>query len=113
MPANPIIPTGPYEATTIPVAPINLPEMQKDPNPVYGATVAGVPAGFNVPQSHVVTTPISLPGMPPITVSASLPQNTSFYPSVLQQNQLPSTTAPASATTTAPPTLISMPTSTQ
>lgn len=44
------------------------------------------PVQFNVPQSHVVTTPISLPGMPPITVSASLPQNTSFYSSVLQQN---------------------------
>lgn len=43
---------------------------------------------FNVPQSHVVTTPISLPGMPPITVSASLPQSTSFYSSVLQQNEL-------------------------
>lgn len=43
---------------------------------------------FNVPQSHVVTTPIALPGMPPITVSASLPQTTSFYTSVLQQNEV-------------------------
>ncbi|KAL7292997.1 hypothetical protein TKK_0013446 [Trichogramma kaykai] len=30
-------------------------------------------------QSHLVTTPISLPGMPPITVSASVPQNPAFY----------------------------------
>ncbi|XP_017892314.1 Golgi reassembly-stacking protein 2 [Ceratina calcarata] len=43
------------------------------------------PVQFNVPQSHMVTTPISLPGMPPITVSASLPQNTSFYSPVFQQ----------------------------
>lgn len=57
---------------------------------------------FNVPQSHVVTTPISLPGMPPITVSASLPQNTSFYSSVLQQNQTPTvnpTSSPVVTTT--------------
>ncbi|CAK9797822.1 Golgi reassembly-stacking protein 2 [Anthophora quadrimaculata] len=56
---------------------------------------------FNVPQSHVVTTPIALPGMPPITVSASLPQTTSFYTSVLQQNEVtgintvPTTTIPS------------------
>ena len=29
-------------------------------------------------QPQVVTTPISLPGMPPITVSASVPQNPTF-----------------------------------
>ena len=42
---------------------------------------------FNMPQPQVVTTPISLPGMPPITVSASLPQNSSFYPSTTVQQQ--------------------------
>lgn len=46
----------------------------------------------NVPQSSIVTTPISLPGMPPITVNVTLPQNPSFYSSVLHQSQLPSTT---------------------
>ena len=70
----------------------------KDFTTVQGLSSPG--AHFNVPQSHVVTTPISLPGMPPITVSASLPQNTSFYTSVLQQNQLAGGNAgPASAVT--------------
>lgn len=79
---------------------VNVPELQREQNPVYSATMT---TGFNVPQSHVVTTPISLPGMPPITVSASLPQNTSLYPSVLQnqQNQF----SPNISTTTVAPTL--------
>lgn len=80
---------------------VNIPELQREQNPVYSTTVT---TGFNVPhcQSHVVTTPISLPGMPPITVSASLPQNTSLYPSVLQQqNQF----SPVTTTTTIAPTL--------
>ncbi|XP_032681712.1 Golgi reassembly-stacking protein 2 isoform X2 [Odontomachus brunneus] len=110
MPASPVLPTGPYEVTTTPTSPINLAELQKDQNPAYSATVAA--AGFHMPQSHVVTTPISLPGMPPITVSASLPQNTSFYPTVLQQNQLSNTNTTA-ATTTASPSLTSMSTSAQ
>lgn len=105
MPASPVLSSGPYEVTTTSAAPINLPELQKDQTPVYNPI-----AGFSVP--HVLTTPIALPGMPPITVSASLPQKTSFYPSVLQQNQLPTTNV-TTATTTAPPTLMSMPTSTQ
>ncbi|XP_031827898.2 Golgi reassembly-stacking protein 2 [Nomia melanderi] len=67
------LPKGMYSPTTIQITP------QNTPTPVVQ---------FNVPQSHVVTTPISLPGMPPITVSASLPQNTPFYTSVLQQNQM-------------------------
>lgn len=80
---------------------VNVPELQREQNPVNNATVT---TGFNVPQSHVVTTPISLPGMPPITVSASLPQNTSLYPSVLQQqNQF----SPGISTTTVAPTLTS------
>lgn len=82
---------------------INVP-MQREQNPINSATMA---AGFNVPQSHIVTTPISLPGLPPITVSASLP-NPSLYPPVLpEQNQLPpginpttiAPTLPASTTT--------------
>lgn len=111
MPVSPVLSTGPYEVTTTLMAPTNLPELQKDQNPTYNATITPA-TGFNVPQSHVVTTPISLPGMPPITVSASLPQNTSFYPSVLQQNQLPNTNATAATTTTASP-LTSMSTSAQ
>ncbi|CAL1688134.1 unnamed protein product [Lasius platythorax] len=125
MPTIPVLPTelptsgtNSYEATA-PSGPINVPRqqteqnfvqgasivnvpgLQREQNPVYSATVA---AGFNVPQSHVVTTPISLPGMPPITVSASLPQNTSLYPSVIQQqNQFSS----GISTTTVAPTLTS------
>lgn len=54
----------------------------------------------NVSQSHIE---ISLPGMPPITVSTSLPQNTSFYTSVLQQNELTNvTTIPTTVSPTVP-----------
>ncbi|EZA48096.1 hypothetical protein DMN91_006476 [Ooceraea biroi] len=85
----------------------NVPGFQKEQIPAHHNTV--VTGGFNVPQAHVVTTPIALPGMPPITVSASLPQNTSFYSSVIeQQNQFPS----GITTTTVPSTLASS-TSTQ
>ncbi|KAH0561435.1 Golgi reassembly-stacking protein 2 [Cotesia glomerata] len=42
-------------------------------------------------QPQVVTTPISLPGMPPITVSASLPQTSNFFP-MQDQNQMTNTT---------------------
>jgi len=106
-----------YEVST-PSGPINAPEQQREQNSVHNTTTINVPilsreqnpipnmnttAGFNM--AHVVTTPISLPGMPPITVTASLPQDTSFYPSVLQQqNQLPSsintTVAPTMTTST-------------
>jgi hypothetical protein len=53
---------------------------------------------FNMPQPQVVTTPISLPGMPPITVSASVPQNPTFYSPVMQQNQMPGTNTVTSPT---------------
>lgn len=39
-------------------------------------------------QAQLVTTPINLPGMPPITVSASLPQSATFYSPIPEQNQL-------------------------
>lgn len=84
---------------------VNVSMMQREQNPIPSANMT---AGFNMHQSHVVTTPISLPGMPPITVTASLPQDTSFYPSVLQQqNQLP----PGVNTTVA--STMTLPTSTQ
>ncbi|XP_068980501.1 Golgi reassembly-stacking protein 2 [Bombus flavifrons] len=99
MPTTPPLPTfttnatGLSEATGVVGTPKDFTTVQSDISP---------PVQFNVPQSHVVTTPISLPGMPPITVSASLPQNSSFYPSVLQQNELSGvSTAP---TFTVPPT---------
>lgn len=44
---------------------------------------------YDVPQSQIVT-PISLPGMPPITVSATIPQNPSFYPPARHQSPLTS-----------------------
>lgn len=93
MPTTPASSTGPYEVTTA-TGVINIPGLQKEQNPIYTANTTG----FNVPQSHIVTTPISLPGMPPITVSASIPQNTSFYPSVLQQNQLSNINVTTTAT---------------
>lgn len=116
--------TNSYEVSIASPGLINVPGQQREQNPIHGTTTINVPvlqreqnpipsanmtAGFNMPQSHVVTTPISLPGMPPITVTASLPQDTSFYPSVLQQqNQLP----PGISTTTGAPTM-TLPTSTQ
>lgn len=39
-------------------------------------------------QPQIVTTPINLPGMPPITVSASLPQNATFYSPIREEHQL-------------------------
>ncbi|XP_070519546.1 Golgi reassembly-stacking protein 2 isoform X2 [Cardiocondyla obscurior] len=112
-----------YEVSVAPPGPISI-SGQQEQNPVHGTAAINISAlpreqnpipstnmaaGFNMPQSHVVTTPISLPGMPPITVTTSLPQNTSFYPSVLQQqNQLPSNIN----TTTVAPTM-TLPTSTQ
>jgi len=116
--------TNSYEVPITSPGSINFPGQQREQNPVHGTTTINVPvlpreqnpissanttAGFNMSQSHVVTTPISLPGMPPITVTASLPQDTSFYPpSVLQQqNQLPS-----GINTTIAPTM-TLPTSTQ
>lgn len=122
--ASPPNVTNSYEVSITPSGPINAPIQQREQNPVHSTTTINVPVlqreqnpipnanittGFNMPQSHVVTTPISLPGMPPITVTASLPQDTSFFPSVLQQqNQLP----PGINTTTVAPTMTS-PTSTQ
>lgn len=115
--------TNSHEISIAPSGPINVPGQQKEQNPVHGSTTinvsvlqreqnpipANMTAGFNMPQSHVVTTPISLPGMPPITVTASLPQDTSFYPTVLQQqNQLP----PSINNPTVAPTM-TLPTSTQ
>lgn len=52
------------------------------------STAISPPVQFNVPQSRVVTIPISLPGMPSITVSTSLPQNTPFYSPALEHNEL-------------------------
>jgi len=125
MPSTPALPTAlstigitnPYEAAIASPGSISVSGQQREQNPVHGVITinAGLQkeqiphntmttGGFNISQSHVVTTPISLPGMPPITVSASLPQNTSFYSSVLeQQNQF----SPISTTTTVPSTLTS------
>lgn len=117
MPTMTALPPNVTSSYEVPIAlpgSINVPGQQREQNPVHGTTTINVPvlpreqnpipsanttAGFNVSQSHIVTTPISLPGMPPITVTASLPQDTSFYPSVLQQqNPLP----PGINTTVAP-----------
>ncbi|XP_020296469.1 Golgi reassembly-stacking protein 2 [Pseudomyrmex gracilis] len=125
MPITSVLPPGvtnPYDTMSVTTSsgPINIPGQQsplqdavtinvvgqqREHNPTYSATVA---TGFNVSQPHVVTTPISLPGMPPITVSAALPQNAPFYSPVFQQqNQSPfsintTTVAPTTLTTSAP-----------
>lgn len=85
MPTTPPLPTFTTNTTSLNET-IGITGMSKDYTTIQGGITPAVP--FNVPQSNVVTIPISLPGMPPITVSASLPQNTSFYSSVLQQNEL-------------------------
>lgn len=51
------------------------------PPPLTSTTIA-------TSQPQVVTTPINLPGMPPITVSASLPQNATLYLPVRDDHQL-------------------------
>ncbi|KAK2589259.1 hypothetical protein KPH14_007819 [Odynerus spinipes] len=79
------------ESTTTP----NVVTMQSYDLP--GSTTSALP--HNVPQSSFVTS-VSLPGMPPITVNATLPQNPPFYSSVLHQNQLPSTTSSSLASVT-------------
>lgn len=43
---------------------------------------------LTISQPQIVTTPINLPGMPPITVSASLPQNATFYSNIREEHQL-------------------------
>ncbi|KAL2729434.1 Golgi reassembly-stacking protein 2 [Vespula squamosa] len=84
------IPVGSTTPHVVTVQSYNLPTVQ--------STASSLP--FNVPQSQLVTTPISLPGMPPITVNATLPQNPSFYSSVLHPNQLPTTTSSSAASVT-------------
>ncbi|XP_015520844.1 Golgi reassembly-stacking protein 2 [Neodiprion pinetum] len=96
--------TPPTPASMVNVGPPSGIPMYSTPLPNYnllsGPTSAALP--YNVSQPHMVTTPISLPGMPPITVSATLPQNHPYYPPVCNPNQapvptpgLPSTTASA------------------
>lgn len=69
-------------------------------NPIPTATVAStLPYGV-APQSQIVT-PISLPGMPPITVSAAMPQNPSFYQPV-RQPEAPTSHSVPPPTTMAP-----------
>lgn len=85
MPTTPPLPTFTTN-TTVSNEATGIVGMTKDFTTVQSGMSS--PIQYNVPQSHIVTTPISLPGMPPITVSASLPQNTSFYSPALQQNEL-------------------------
>ncbi|XP_015595663.1 Golgi reassembly-stacking protein 2 [Cephus cinctus] len=79
MPTNPPLPPLPVSVATLPGGnPVSQPN---------ASIMGGIPSEY---QPHVVTTPISLPGMPPITVSASLPQNPTFYPTMPQhQNSHP------------------------
>lgn len=68
-------------------------------NPIPTSTVPST-LPYGVPHSQIIT-PISLPGMPPITVSAAMPQNPSFYQPV-RQPQIPTTNSvppPTTATT--------------
>ncbi|KAK9302046.1 hypothetical protein QLX08_005787 [Tetragonisca angustula] len=99
MPTTPPLPTFTTNTTLLNET-VGIVNTLKDFSTVQSGISSSVQ--FNVPQSHVVTTPISLPGMPPITVSASLPQNTTFYSSVLQQNEL----TDVNTTSTVPPTAL-------
>ncbi|XP_029040218.1 Golgi reassembly-stacking protein 2 [Osmia bicornis bicornis] len=105
MPNIPGMPTTPPLPTFITnTTPLNettgIVGIPKDYTTVQGG-ISPLPKS-NVSQSHIE---ISLPGMPPITVSTSLPQSTSFYSSVLQQNELTTvTTVPTTVSPTIPPT---------
>ncbi|XP_012251383.1 Golgi reassembly-stacking protein 2 [Athalia rosae] len=80
-PPTSIVTVGPQSG--IPNFPPSLPNC----NMPLGTTSGPIP--FNVSQPYVVTTPISLPGMPSITVSATLPQNHPYYSTVHNPNQSP------------------------
>lgn len=95
MPANPPLTIFPTTTTALSDVP-PLTGLPKEYNATQTTTPSALPS--NVSQSHIVTTPISLPGMPPITVSASLPQNTSFYSSVIQPQTMHSIQNPQSST---------------
>ena len=99
MPTTPPLPT--FITNTTPLnETIGIVGIPKDYTTVQGG-ISPLPKS-NVSQSHIE---ISLPGMPPITVSTSLPQSTSFYSSVLQQNELTNvTTVPTTVSPTIPPT---------
>ncbi|XP_033340349.1 Golgi reassembly-stacking protein 2 [Megalopta genalis] len=95
IPGMPTIPSLPAFTTNTTISSETGPavELSKDlynpttvQNVIQSATTTEVQ--FNAPQSQVVTVPISLPGMPPITVSTSLPQNTPFYTPAFEQSQL-------------------------
>lgn len=78
--------TGEFDITPhIPGMPISPPMPSLSTN--LQASVSSINLN-SPPQAQVVTTPISLPGMPPITVSASVPQNPPFYSPGMQQNQI-------------------------
>ena len=86
MPQSSPLPPLPFDIN----APSNIPSIN---SPVQNYNPIPTPADpstlpYTVPQSQIVT-PISLPGMPPITVSAVMPQNPSFYPTVRHQSQIP------------------------
>ncbi|XP_071557486.1 Golgi reassembly-stacking protein 2 isoform X2 [Temnothorax nylanderi] len=103
-------PTTSFTPSTYPITP-NIPGMPTimalPPNVTNSYEVSIAPPGsINAPGQQREQNPVH--GMPPITVTASL-QDTSFYPSILQQqNQLP----PGINTTTVAPTM-TLPTSTQ
>ncbi|XP_058799211.1 Golgi reassembly-stacking protein 2 [Phymastichus coffea] len=82
MPMNPPLPTFSSQS------PIDNTFYQNYNAPPTSVSVS-IP-NYNASQPQVVTTPISLPGMPPITVSASMPQNSPYYQPPMQQNQNPS-----------------------
>ncbi|XP_035918656.1 Golgi reassembly-stacking protein 2-like [Anopheles stephensi] len=74
-----------------------------EPSPAHQPAAAGgtVPAASSLFQSNAVTTPISLPGMPPITVSATI------QPEALRGLQF--TNAPIAPTGQQQPPLMTMP----
>lgn len=87
MPANPPLPTF-MTGTTAFNEIASATALPKDFNMIQ-STIPPTGSPFNVPQSHAVTTSILLPGMPSAIVSASLPQNPSFYSTVSHQSPLP------------------------
>ncbi|XP_033224915.1 Golgi reassembly-stacking protein 2 isoform X2 [Belonocnema kinseyi] len=87
MPQSSPLPPLPFDIN-VPsnISSVNSPVQTYNPIPTSVDVPSTLP--YSVQQSQIVT-PISLPGMPPITVSAAIPQNPSFYPTVRHQSQIP------------------------
>lgn len=85
IPGMPISPPTPLPATSFAGDTYNSHPSEPTGTAFGIASPSVAAARTTTSQLSVVTTPISLPGMPPITVSASLPQSATFYAPARQE----------------------------